>query len=565
MRKIITARALAWKLLPVVALSCLLAALAIAGSAGAVQIMPGPKTYYFTWYDSTAVDGMQGDWIVIGNLENSAASVQVFFGSSASPRESFTLGPLGRQVVSWPNTMGGPVKVVSTGGQALVVTQRVIHNGYFNEVAAIMNNNLDSSYYFDWYDFTPRDSMNGNWILIANEDNQAAAVNVYIGNGTAPVRSFNLAPGQFVTPEFPGLMGGPVHVASAGGQKLLVSQRVLYKSSFNEVMGFPESRLDSVYYFDWYDMTSDFSAGNWILVANPNNAPVQAKVFIGGNSNPRGTYTLGPHQIVTPTYAGLMNGPVRVVCTSGCAAGGKLIVSQRMLYKNSFEEVQGTPPAGLDTEMDFGWYDEQTPGMQDWQLISNPDPASPGAAVNVYMNASPSPVYSTAIPGGGRVTPQFPGVMNGPVDVMGGGLLLASQRVLYNSTSFNELVGLPRYATGQQAGAPGPNMQLLSAINIYWASTADYASGTLSVDFRIMNYGTEEALAASVDRVDANNSVTSVSPLPISLGNIDTLPFQGKTFTIKYHVLQGVQSFHTTVYAHCQDSSGNTYYYPGKP
>ncbi len=563
MKKLVRARTLTLNLLLLTVFSVLLVALA-AASAGAVQITPAPKTYYFTWYDSTPVDGMQGDWIVIGNLENSSANVQVFFGNQAAPRETFTVGAQGRQVISWPNTMGGPVKVISTGGQALVVTQRVLHNGYFNEVPAIMQDNLDSSYYFTWYDFTTQDSMNGNWILIANEDSQAAAVNVYIGSSTVPSRSFNIAPGQFVTPEFPGLMGGPVHVVSSGGQKLLVSQRVLYKNSFNEAMGFPESHLDSVYYFDWYDMTSDFSAGNWVLVANPNNTPVQASVYIGSNPNPRGTYSLGPHRIATPTYAGLMDGPVRVVCTSGCNAGGKLIVSQRMLYKNSFEELQGTPPGGMDTEMDFGWYDMQSPGMKDWQLISNPDPSSGGAAVNVYMGAAASPVYATAISGGGRVTPQFPGVMSGPVNVMSqNGVLLASQRVLYMSTSFNELVGLPRFATGQLA-APMPDMQLLET-NAYWASTADYASRKLSVDFRIMNKGQEEALSASIDRVDATNGVTALTALPKALGNIDTPPSGGDAFMIQYYVPQSVQSFHTSVYAHCQDSNGATYYYPAKP
>ncbi len=557
--KKLSARTLTFKLLPLVIFTVLLGAAALAGSAGA-QGVPASKTYYFTWYDSTPADGMQGDWIIIGNLENSSANVQVFFGDQE--RKQFNLGPLARQVVSWPNTMGGPVKVVSTGGQALIVTQRVIHNGYFNEVAAIMGSSLDSSYYFTWYDFTPQDSMNGNWVLIANEDTQAAAVNVYIGSSPAPARSFNLAPGQFVTPQFPRRMGGPVHVESAGGQKLLVSQRVLYKNSFNEVMGFPESSLDSVYYFDWYDMTSDFSAGNWVLVSNPNNASVQAQVYIGGGANPRGTYTLGPHQTVTPTYPGLMNGPVRVICTSGCSAGGRLIVSQRMLYKNSFEEVQGTPPAGMDTEMDFGWYDEQSPGMKSWQLISNPDPTSPGAAASVYINStSPNPIYSAAVPGGGRVTPQFPGVMNGPVNVMGSGVLLASQRVLYNSTSFNELVGLPRYATGQQIGAMMPDLQLLY-MNAEWA---DSTSRQLTVEFRIMNYGQKEALSASVDRVDADNGVTAATPLPVSLGDIETVPSHGVTFSITYHIPPGVQSFHTTLYGHCQDSSGTTYYYPSKP
>lgn len=52
---------------------------------------------------------------------------------------------------------------------------------------------------------------------------------------------------------------------------------------------------------------------------------------------------------VTPTYPELMDGPVRVICTD-CAPGQNILVSQRILFKDAFEEVQGTPPAGLSDQ-----------------------------------------------------------------------------------------------------------------------------------------------------------------------------------------------------------------------
>lgn len=49
------------------------------------------------------------------------------------------------------------------------------------------------------------------------------------------VASGNLAPGQKVTPTFPGTMAGPVEVTTSG--PVMASQRVLWKGYFNEVVG----------------------------------------------------------------------------------------------------------------------------------------------------------------------------------------------------------------------------------------------------------------------------------------------------------------------------------------
>lgn len=89
--------------------------------------------------------------------------------------------------------------------------------------------------------------MNGDWILIGNQNASgkdmgitiAATPMVNVGNGTAnfPVNAIATE-----TPSFTGMMDGPVRVtcsSCSGGDKLIISQRVLYKDSFNEVVGRP--------------------------------------------------------------------------------------------------------------------------------------------------------------------------------------------------------------------------------------------------------------------------------------------------------------------------------------
>jgi hypothetical protein len=538
-------------------LTALLAALALGAAvltatAGATAT---PKNYYFTWYDSKPEHGMNGDTIVVANLENVDAQVQVFFGKESSPRESFTLSARDRRTLSWENTMGGPVKVVSQNGAALIVTQRVFYQDSFNEVAAIEQGNLDTSYSFTWYDSKPANGMKGNWILIANVDTTAAQVDVYVGPNK--MNTFTIQPGDNVTPIYPNLMDGPVRVVS-NGAKIIASQRVLCNDGFNEVMGFPASRLDSIYFFTWYDMTRSMR-GNWILIANNNDTTVHAQVFIGTNPNPRGTYEVPPHRSATPIYPGTMDGPVRVVCTD-CAPGQNIMVSQRILFKDSFEEVQGTPPAGLDDKMYFGWYDltEADHMVGNWLLIANQ--AVGDAAVDVYIGSAPEPQESFSIGEGNRMTPQFWGVNDGPVRVENhdGKPLLASQRVIYKN-SFNELLGLTKKDTGQ----PLPESPLLRLyrLNTYWASLTDYNNHQLSVSMRVANMGTGTAYGASVTNVSANNGVTVTSPLPVSLGDIEG---SGgfKNFVVQYNVPGSASSFRTSVDASCQDGMGAWHYYP---
>lgn len=525
---------------------------------GAPPSASSPKMYYFTWYDSMPEHGMVSDSIVIGNLEDYSATAMVYFGDEASPRETISLAARDRQIVSWPDTMGGPVRVYSPDGATLVVTQRVFHGDTFNEVGAIEVKNLDTSYNFTWYDSRPENGMKGNWILVANAGQQAAQVDIFIAGNK--MGSYSIPAGENVTPQFPNLMDGPVQVVSTNGQPIIVSQRVLWGGSFNEVMGTPTSGLDTIYYFTWYDMVRAAGMkGNWVLVSNLSDTIVHAQVFIGQGSTPRGTYAIGPHQSATPTYPDLIDGPVRVVCTD-CTAGQKIMVSQRVLYRDSFEEVQGTPPAGLTEKEFFGWYDFTAANDMrgNWLLIANLGTGT--TTVDVFIGPSPTPLATYDIGEGDRVTPMFPELRDGPVRVSSRNNqpLMVSQRTIYRN-SFNELLGLTKYDVGQP-GAPGPDMRLYK-LNTFWKDYNDFQNHLLSVDMRVVNPGQGNALGTTITGIQATNGVTSATAVPIALGDIAAGGGYAN-FTVRYNVPATVAGFQTQVHASCQDAAGVWYYYP---
>ncbi|MHB8791942.1 MAG: Ig-like domain-containing protein [Thermoleophilia bacterium] len=423
-----------------------------------------PVTYYAPWYDSKAANGMKGNWIMISNQESTEAVVDVFIGSEqmVGPDDGhWNIAGGGRAEPAFGNMMNGPVRIVSTNGNELLVSQRVLFRNSFNEVPAVRENELDSEYRFTWYDSKPENNMSGNWILIGNVDpSSSAVVDVYVGDSS--MGSWTIAPGGIVTPgtgmpQFNNLMDGPVKVKSRGGEKLIVSQRVLYKEAFSEVMGTPVNQLGNEYHFTWYDWQSAGMNGNYIMVSNE-SASVNAYVDIeiGGTkmAGPAGgQWMIPPGSRVTPFFQGVQDGPVEVSCASCEVYGSKIMASQRVIYKNSFEEVQGMIPDNMGDSAVFTWYDWQSPEMKgDWLLIGNQN-ASTDAYMEIYIGAGGSPMSMNgqsgfmAASGGGIALPYFTGVMGGPVKAVcttcaPGQKLIISQRVLYLD-SFNEVVGRP--------------------------------------------------------------------------------------------------------------------------
>ncbi len=416
--------------------------------------------YYFTWYDNNSAWDMNGDWIMASNLGSNPADVKIFIGDisdGATPVATFNNVPAGEQI-SWKSDSvitGGPVRVESSNGQELLVSQRVLYKDSFNEIFAADESSVqETENYFTWYDNNPAWGMNQNWIMVANVGNTAASADVFI-NG-AKVTTLNIPAGGYsdwVSPT--PLTAGPVKIVSQPGDRLVVSQRVLYKDSFNEVLSVGKTKLDTEAYFTWYDNNPAWGMNkNYVLVTNVGSATTNADILLddlGPGATPVATlHDIAPGQSkVWESPTPVWDGPLRVLSPTTQT----LLVSQRVIYKDSFEEVQGTSPNDMGASVDFNWYDmtASTGMMGDWILVGNETAASKTVGIDIggsamLNNKTATTSFDVAVHD--TITPLFNDKMDGPVHVgcsncSGSDKLIISQRVIYKN-SFNELVGKPR-------------------------------------------------------------------------------------------------------------------------
>jgi len=114
------------------------------------------------------------------------------------------------------------------------------------------------------YDTSGDESGYSNEVSGIATDATDLVVDIYIG-GTKR-GSYAIPPSDLVTPQYPGVMDGPVRVVSTNGAPIFVSERSVYGGSFNEVMGYPGDQLTTEYWFPWYDQ---LNMDTWILVGNP--------------------------------------------------------------------------------------------------------------------------------------------------------------------------------------------------------------------------------------------------------------------------------------------------------
>lgn len=203
--------------------------------------------------------------------------------------------------------------------------------------------------------------------------------------------------------------------------------------SFEEVPGTELAKQSRHFYWSWYDMQTE-GFKNWIIINNPDAAgAVTYEIRIGGVTAQAGSIPAAGN--VTATFPGRIGGPVEVI------AGGPVMATQRVLSNNdtAFNEVPGIPVEELSTSYYWTWYDMQTEGCRNWVLVANPDPFQP---VSYEIRIGGDVVNSGLIPPMGKVTPDFPGMRDGPVEVRASASVIATQRVI-SGPSFEEVPGYP--------------------------------------------------------------------------------------------------------------------------
>ncbi len=433
--------------------------------------------YDWSWYDNVGGD----DWVLLGNrpLRDMHTPFTPFTPFTSSSGFFFNLNIANTQQ-SLPALAGGgpgyvdpgniittkyldlktgPVSAVASWPAAgsPIASQRILWpkgGNSLEEVPGTQGDALDSQFYWTWYDM--QSSGFSDQILISDPNSFAVSYSIKIAGSV--VQTGTIAAGDKVTPTFAGVMGGPVEVEANDGSGhravVMASQRVLSNngSAFNELPGQPGSTLGSDYFWTWYDMQST-GANDWVLIANPNDpggAQIYYKIFIAGNQVAQGG-PIAPGGNVAPTFPGTMNGPVEVKTYSDpdFTTAANSIASQRSIFGPSFEEVPGCNYY-RGCGYDWTWYDERSPGAQNWVLVANVSATDTITATVSFIDKTTGTLQSASrdLAPYGHWTPDFPGKMGGPVRVSAidktnpglGAAIMASQRVLWNGY-FNEVLG----------------------------------------------------------------------------------------------------------------------------
>jgi subtilase family serine protease len=287
-----------------------------------------------------------------------------------------------------------------------------------------------------------------NHYFFSRYDNTRAGVsgdNIHIVHAGYAVVSIPGFPAQTLTGDGyvyfpPGTVGGPVQVATA--LPAVVTQRVQFNASFNEVPAMPDTAATSSLRFTWYDHASSVGfLSDDILVFSPTNvlSPGNLTVSIPGCNAPTASQLTGFEINYSCSFGTGFGGPVTIESTV------PVLASQRVVYYGSFNEVNAMPSSSASQDLVFTWYDHASSFgfLNDNIHVMSPNPASGLNPANIHVT----------IPGCSPTATQFSASeiiyacpfgsgFGGPVTVHSDTIaVLASQRVQYFE-SFNEVAAM---------------------------------------------------------------------------------------------------------------------------
>ena len=218
------------------------------------QVSP---SYFFPWYNNVGLNTQ----LRVANIGAANTTVTVTIGGVV--RGSCNLAPNTSCRVGFASVNTGPVQVTSSGGVPIVASMRILFpkSGVapftgFSEVMGLPQSQLGATYHFPWHNNANLDTQ----LRVANLSAMPASVQVFIGGQEVAGSPFTLAAGASTSKNFAGINKGPVKVVS--NRVILASLRFLFPKNSNtptfvsEVMGLPQSRLTTSYYFPWFDNVS---------------------------------------------------------------------------------------------------------------------------------------------------------------------------------------------------------------------------------------------------------------------------------------------------------------------
>ena len=289
---------------------------------------------------------------VIGNADRAVVDVKIA-GNTVGNDINIPLHSGDRKSFGVNN---GPVEVVSTNGVDIIAAERVIYkvngvNTSFTEMMGLPNSQLDTTYWLPWYNNVDLDTQ----LRFANVSGSTATVHVYIGGAEMQGSPFTLAAGASTRKSFAGVNNGPVKIVS--NVNIVAAERVIYKvngvnTSFSEMMALPNSQLDNTYWLPWYN---NVDLDTQLRFANVSGSTATVHVYIGGVEMAGSPFTLAAGESTRKSFAGINNGPVKIV------SDADIVAAERVIYKvngvnTSFSEMMALPNSQLDTTYWLPWY-----------------------------------------------------------------------------------------------------------------------------------------------------------------------------------------------------------------
>ena len=290
------------------------------------------------------------------------------------------------------------------------------------------------------------------------------------------VRIGNVLRGRYYIPESGGLRrsfldlnSGPVEIHNVAENDIIAAERIIYNvrqtsttlvsTSYSEMMGLPQSQLDTIYWLPWYN-NNNGDLDTQLRFGNVSPQQVSVKVFIGGTERTNCTslpskpypYVLGVGESMRVSCPGLNDGPVEIRST-----GGDIVAAERMIYKinnvpTSFSEMMAFPNDQLTTTYWLPWYNNV--GLDTQLRFGNVSPQQVSVKVVIggiertNCTSLPSKPYPYVLGIGESVRVSCPGLNAGPVRIVStGGDIVAAERVIYRvggvPVSFTEMMGIP--------------------------------------------------------------------------------------------------------------------------
>jgi hypothetical protein len=125
----------------------------------------------------------------------------------------------------------------------------------FSELMGLPNSQLSNLAWFPWYDSI----QHSTFLSVSNVGSQNTTVTITIGGNV--VDTIPLTPNQSVKKQYVSRNTGPVKVEGSNvNVPIIASSRVSYSpnggatyTSFSEMLGLPNSQLDDLFWFPWYN------------------------------------------------------------------------------------------------------------------------------------------------------------------------------------------------------------------------------------------------------------------------------------------------------------------------